>query len=286
MQEHGDVQTIDTAAIYGDSEKILGQFDAGARFTLDTKLSGGFGSGASKDGIAKDVKNSQTLLKHNVDILYIHAPDTKTPLEESLAAVNEAHKSGFFKRFGLSNFKAEDVQKAYNISKEKGYILPSVYQGNYSAVARKQEELLFPTLRKLGISFYAYSPMAGGFLAKTKQQLLEGGEGRWEKGTVLGDMYRRLYNKPALLETLDEWESIAKEEGVSKAALAYRWVKYNSALKPEHGDAIIIGASKVGQLKETLTDINAGPLSDQAVRRIDEIWKTIEHEAPLDNYHQ
>lgn len=50
--------------------------------------------------------------------------------------------------------------------------------------------------------------------------------------------------------------------------------------------AIIIGASRLEQLKETLDSINAGPLSDNAVKRIDEVWKTIEHEAPLDNYHK
>ena len=110
------------------------------------------------------------------------------------------HRStGFFKRFGLSNFKAEDVQKVYDICKEKSYPLPEVYQGNYSAVARKQEEVLFPTLRKLGISFYAYSPIAGGFLVKTKQQVLDGA-GRFDTSTPIGQMYggmvRKYYTPP------------------------------------------------------------------------------------------
>ena len=88
----------------------------------------------------------------------------------------------------MSNYKVEDVQKVYDICKEKGYPLPEVYQGNYSAVARKQEEVLFPTLRKLGISFYAYSPIAGGFLVKTKQQVLDGA-GRFDTSTPIGQMY-------------------------------------------------------------------------------------------------
>lgn len=155
--------------------------------------------------------------------------------------------------------------------------------GNYSAVARKQEELLFPTLRKLGIAFYAYSPIAGGFLTKTKQDIEEG-KGRFNKD-ALGGMYNNMYAKSAYLEALSKWESIAKEEGISRAELAYRWVTYNSPLKQEYGDAIIFGASSLDQIKETLRWINSGPLSKQATKEIDEVWKTIEHEAPLDNYH-
>lgn len=206
-------------------------------------------------------------------------------MEETLRGINDVYKTGFFKRFGLSNYKAEDVQKVYDICKEKGYPLPVVYQGNYSAVARKQETLLFPTLRKLGMSFYAYSPIAGGFLVKTKQQVLDGA-GRFDKNTPIGQMYTEMYAKPAYLSALEQWESIAKDEKCSRADLAYRWVKYNSPLDQEHGDAIIIGASKIEQLKETLKSINAGPLSESAVKRIDEVWETIKHEAPLDNYHK
>lgn len=278
------MKIVDTAALYGQSEEILGDLEAGKRFTIDTKLRGGFGGGASRENVLADFEKSRELLKTDVDILYLHAPDYKTPLEETLAAVNEVYKSGWFKRFGLSNFKVEDVQRTYDISKEKGYVLPTVYQGNYSAVARKQETLLFPTLRKLGISFYAYSPVAGGFLTKTREQV-ESGHGRFDPKAMAGEMYKRLYAKPTLLDALDEWGQIANDEGITRAALAYRWVKYNSPLKPEHGDAIIIGASSVEQLEETLDALTKGPLSAQAVQRIEAIWEKVEAEAPLDNMH-
>ena len=159
-----------------------------------------------------------------------------------------------------------------------------MYQGNYSAVARKQEDELFPLLRKLGMSFYAYSPIAGGFLTKTKQDIQDK-KGRFDSSTPLGAMYTTMYSKDSLLDALAEWEEIAKEEGVPKAELAYRWVTYNSPLKPEHGDGIIVGASSFDQLKQTLASCNKGPLSEKACKTIDEIWKKIEHEAPLDNYH-
>ena len=98
----------------------------------------------------------------NKTALTLAAPDHKTPIEETLEAINEVHKQGHFKRFGLSNYQAEDVERIYKHCKEHNYVLPTVYQGNYSPVARKQEQLLFPTLRKYNIAFYAYSPLAGG----------------------------------------------------------------------------------------------------------------------------
>lgn len=177
------------------------------------------------------------------------------------------------------------MQKVYDICKANSYPLPSVYQGNYSAVARKQETLLFPTLRKLNIAFYAYSPIAGGLLTKTKQDILDG-KGRFDTSTGIGQMYAGMYSKPSYLEALAEWEQIAKDEGCSRASLAYRWVKYNSPLKEEYGDAIIVGASRVEQLRETFTELAKGPLSAKAEEAIDGIWKKIEHEAPLDNYHR
>ena len=167
------VTTVDTAQLYGQSEAILGSVNAGDRFTIDTKWRGGFAAGSStKETIIATAKESLERLKmKQVDIFYIHAPDASVPIADTLAGVNEVYKSGAFKRFGLSNYKVEDVRKVHEHCMEKGYVLPTAYQGNYSPVARLQDTLLFPTLRELDISFYAYSPLAGGFLTKTKEQL-------------------------------------------------------------------------------------------------------------------
>jgi aflatoxin B1 aldehyde reductase len=97
-------------------------------------------------------------------------------------------------------------------------------------------------------------------------------------------MYTTMYGKESLYQALDEWAEIAKDAGISKAALAYRWIAYHSALKRESGDAIILGASKVGQLEESLEAIERGPLDEKTVERVDAIWTKVEHEAPLDNY--
>jgi aryl-alcohol dehydrogenase-like predicted oxidoreductase len=93
-----------------------------------------------------------------------------------------------------------------------------------------------------------------------------------------------MYGKESLFKALEEWDVIAKDAGITKAALAYRWIVYHSALKGANGDAVIIGASKVAQVEETLTFIEAGPLPEKIVERVNGIWETVEHEAPLDNY--
>lgn len=283
LKKHG-VKRIDTAQLYGDSESILGRVNAGKDFIIDTKVPGGFQPGTSaKANIVKTVPESIERLKvDKVDTLYIHAPDHGVPISDSLAGINEVYQKGLFSRFGLSNFRAEDVEKVYNHCKEHGYVLPSVYQGNYSPVARKLESTLFPTLRKLGISFYAYSPLAGGFLTKTKDQIIQGA-GRFNEQSI-GGVYNKMYSKPTLLEALAEWDDIAKSAGCSKALLAYRWVTYNSILREDAGDGVIIGARSLEQMQETLEGLKVGPLDASSSERIEQIWKKVEHEAPEDNF--
>jgi aflatoxin B1 aldehyde reductase len=70
--------------------------------------------------------------------------------------MNKAHKAGKFERFGISNYTAEEVEKLVEICETNGWVKPSVYQGQYNAIARLNEDDLFPILRKHGISFYAY----------------------------------------------------------------------------------------------------------------------------------
>ena len=133
------------------------------------------------------------------------------------------------------------MRRVYDYAASKGYVLPTVFQGNYNPVARHYDTTLFPLLRELNIAFYAYSPLTGGFLVKDAHTLESGGvQGRWNPSSGVGKVYNGSYTKPSLLEALSEWEAIANEARVSKAALAYRWVMYNSKLNAEHGDGIIV----------------------------------------------
>ncbi|KAH6616847.1 hypothetical protein C7974DRAFT_416962 [Boeremia exigua] len=60
--------------------------------------------------------------------LYMHSPSADVPLEDALVGINEAHKLGFFRRFGLSNYAPRDVQHVHNLGKEKGYPLLEVLE--------------------------------------------------------------------------------------------------------------------------------------------------------------
>jgi aflatoxin B1 aldehyde reductase len=277
------VKNIDTARLYPGSEEAIGKLEKRKEFTIDTKLEGGFVPGnVTKDGVIKDTQHSIDRLQvDQVDVFYIHAPDTSVPFEDTLEGINEAYKKGLFRRFGLSNFTAEQVQQVYDIAKAKGYPLPQVYQGNYSPVARHLETQLFPTLRKLGIHFYAYSPLAGGFLTKTAADL-DAGVGRFNK-EVIGGLYARLYDNEPMRNALTKWNEIAEKEGVSKAELAYRWVTYHSALQGDE-DGVIFGSSKLEQVEQTAKGIKKGPLSDAAVKGIEEIWESVKSVAPIDNF--
>ncbi len=205
------------------------------------------------------------------------------PLRDTLSGINELYKQGAFKRFGISNFLAPQVEEIVAITKELGFVAPTVYQGNYNAVARRTEDEVLPVLRKHGLSFYAYSPIAGGFLSKSKDQLLNP-EGRFGSATVIGSMYNAMYNKPSLVAALDTWEQVAQEEGASRAELAYRWVVYHSKLRGELGDAIIIGARTEEQLRETAEAVRKGPLSEAAAKKIGDMWESVKADSSLDNF--
>jgi len=286
LKKYG-VTEIDTAAGYPDSEKLLGQIGAPKDFTIHTKIKA-FTPGSLVRGnvVSCALLSLWDLKVDQVDVLFLHSPDSETPIEETLGAIQELYVAGKFKRFGLSNFKPEGVQEAYDVAKSKGYVLPTVYQGNYNPVSRAIEADLFPLLKKLNIAFFAYSPLAGGFLTKNANDITNGVKGgRFDKDSFIGQMYHKLYNRPSLVAALEKWENIANEAGISKAALAYRWMAYHSALKPKDGDALIVGASRPSQLDETLKNIEDGPLDDKIAKGVADIWEGVKDEAPLDNYH-
>lgn len=79
---------------------------------------------------------------------YLHNPDTRISFEPTLEGINELYKSGAFRRFGVSNFDADQMKEVLRICKERGFVAPTVYQGNYNAVGRLPETELFPILRE------------------------------------------------------------------------------------------------------------------------------------------
>ncbi|RFU77872.1 alcohol dehydrogenase [Trichoderma arundinaceum] len=286
--EKEGIKQLDTAQLYGTSEQILGEIKAPSRFIIDTKHIGGWtpGSSSREEVVKRGLDSLKKLGVDKVNIFYIHAPDPDEPLEGTLAGINDLYHQGRFEKFGLSNFNAEEVKAVLKITKEKGYVAPTVYQGNYNPVARKTETDLFPILRENGIAFNAYSAIAGGFLTKSPEQLKQatGGEGRWSKETGVGQLYHTLYNKPSFLKALEIWSEVSNSSGIPKAELAYRWVAYHSILKENLGDGIVLGASRITQLQQTVAGLNNGPLPESVVKTIDDVWQVVKDDSPMDNY--
>lgn len=163
------VRNVDTAQVYGKgaSESCIGRVAAVNDFTIDTKWAGGWAETpwASEKTIIETAKQSlERLQTAQVNVFYLHSPDNDTPYEETLKGVDRAYRNGWLKRFGISNFTPDETRQVIEICQSNGYVMPSVFQGSYSAAARKAEDELIPLLRDHGIAFYAYSPIAGGFL--------------------------------------------------------------------------------------------------------------------------
>ncbi|ETS87894.1 hypothetical protein PFICI_01722 [Pestalotiopsis fici W106-1] len=281
-----DIKHLDSAQLYGDCEVLLGQAGvAKYNFAIDSKTPGGFVPGSLQpERLLADFHTTlQNLGVAHLDTFFIHASDPTTPMEPALEQLDVLHRAGYFARLGLSNMQADEVVAIHGLSTRRGWIVPSVYQGNYSAFARRQETELFPTLRRLGMSFSAYSPLAGGFLARRSAGELSAPE---TGGRFAVDPADPEGSRPQLVEALAEWGRIADSAGCScPAELAFRWVVWNSALEPAIGDRITLGARGVQQLRQTAGWVTKGSLDAETIARIDKLWKQIESVAPLDNKH-
>lgn len=153
---------IDTARGYstgapGTSEPRLGAVEAGKKFIIDTKVSSRQPGDHKKEKIAQEVEISLKALQiDQINILYLHQPDRATPFEETCEAIDKAHKEGKFRKFGLSNFTTNEIEQILEICERRGFVKPSVYQGQYNPIVRGAEKELFPLLRNNNIAFYAW----------------------------------------------------------------------------------------------------------------------------------
>ena len=96
-------------------------------------------------------------------------------------------------------------------------------------------------------------------------------------------MYVQDYFNEILFNAAAAVVSSAQEEGISGHAAALRWAMYHSALKPEFGDAVIIGVSSPEQLSQNLDHAEGGPLSDALVQKFEDVWLTSKKVAPRDH---
>ncbi|PVG04151.1 Aldo/keto reductase [Serendipita vermifera] len=285
FQKHGHKE-VDTARIYTDGtcEEVLGELEWQKRgLVVETKLYPRRGKESERHTPENLKRNLDLSLKalrtDKVEFLYLHAPDRTTPWEVTYKALDDLHKEGKFDKLGVSNYRSWEVAEVVTLCRLHGWIQPTVYQGVYHALQRSVEPELFPLLRKYGISFYAFSPLSGGFLSGRYKKMDETAEkgGRFDasSGFIQAIRYRERYWHEHNFRALQIISEAAEKENLTVPQVALRWLEHHSQLKREHSDSIIIGASKKEYLEGGLTYLEEGPLSEAIVTAMDTAWNIV-----------
>ncbi|KAJ6465204.1 Aldo/keto reductase [Mycena vitilis] len=286
LLKHGHYE-VDTARIYGrgTSEAILGKTNwqekgiqmATKILPLYTFLPDVTAAHAPEDLRKSILTSLKALNTDKIDLWYLHAPDRSVPYEVTLKAIDELYREGHFKRWGISHYASWEVAEIVGICKQHGYVQPAVYQGIYNFVHRDVEPELFPALRKFGIAFYEFNPLAGGLLTDRYVSIDSTAEGkaRLDPETMAGKAYRNRYWKPVFFEALAAVRTVLASHKLTMAEVAFRWVAHHSLLRREHGDAVIIGGSNIEHIEENLVDLEKSALPEDVVAALDAAWAAV-----------
>lgn len=296
FQSHGHNE-IDNARVYGSgsSEEYMARANWQSRnLVMDTKLYPNEGKGMRisnnvyshrPDDVRRGLMESlQALGASKIDMWYLHGPDRKTPLEDTLREVNKLHQEGYFDRFGISNYMSWEVAAICEICGRNGWIKPVVYQGIYNTLHRAIEPELMPCLRRYGIALYAFQPLAGGFLTSRYRRNM--GEDDYEPGSRFdpqrwqGQLHHGRYMNDFYFDALDIIRPVIAKLGLTEAECALRWLLHHSMMKREDGDKIIIGASSAKQLETNLVDLEKGPLPEDVLEALEAAWLRVKGVVP------
>lgn len=267
------INFIDTANIYsyGESEKLLGQSikDLGLNrheLVIATKVRGRMGEGQNNVGLSRyhifqSVDESlQRLQTDHIDVLYVHGVDPKTPVEETMRALNDIVLSGKTRYIAVCNWPAWMVMKAQGIAAKHGWNRFEGLQYYYSLSSRDIEREILPMAADQQLAVMPWSPLAGGFLS-----------GKYTRNNEkAGDSRRDSFdfppvNKSKAYDIIDVIAEIGKQHQVSTAQIALAWVRH------QHGiTSTIIGAKNATQLLDNIKSTEV-TLSADDLKRIDEV---------------
>jgi aflatoxin B1 aldehyde reductase len=215
--------------------------------------------------------------------LYCHGPDRQTPIAEQAAAIDQHYKNGEFDYFGVSNLDAQMLQEWLRLADERGYVKPSIYQGQYNLLCRGWEDALFPLLRQHGIKFSGFSPLAGGFLtgkltfADPVPDSLKGTRFEETDGNLLGKAFRRWYDKPSMHSAMQQLKVSCEREGISMMDASLRWVAYHSGLG--EADEMVFGATTSAQIATVANAVADGKLPQALADDINGLWAICKEDA-------
>jgi len=176
-----------------------------------------------------------------VDIFYSHRPDPETPLEETMAALDQIVRQGKALYAGISNYPAELTHRAAAILKQLG--TPClIHQPSYSMFNRWAEDGLMDMLEKEGMGCITFSPLAQGLLT---DRYLNGIPPDSRVGKQTGFLSEDRVK--LMLPQIKKLNEIAAQRGQSLAQMAIAWL-----LKDKRVTSVLVGASSVAQLENNL----------------------------------
>ena len=247
------VNFFDCADIYagGRSEEILGRLvkDCRSEVVITSKVYFAASKdvnamGASRRHIMESVEGSlKRLGTDRIDIYFIHRFDDRTPLEETLRAMDDLVRQGKVLYPAASNFAAWQTAKALGISAREGYAPLACIQPMYSLVKRQAEVEILPMALAEGLAVIPYSPLAGGLLSGKYGLSKRPGSGRLTTHRIS----QTRYGDANYYEVAERFAELARECGHHPAALAIAWVAAHPAVT-----APIIGARNEDQLRTCL----------------------------------
>lgn len=217
--------------------------------------------GSKKYMIASLNQSLQRMGVDYVDIFYSHRPDPDTPIEETMAALDLVVRQGKALYVGISNYSAEQTQRAEAILNDLG--TPClIHQPRYSLLDRWSEKGLLDVLGKRGIGCIAFSPLAQGLLTSRylkdipKDSRIAKSHG-FLKEDALTDQR---------LQALRGLNDIAAKRGQTLAQMSIAWL-----LKDPRVTSVLIGASSVQQLKDNLYAVKNTAFTQEELDTIDRI---------------
>jgi aryl-alcohol dehydrogenase-like predicted oxidoreductase len=266
---------IDTANFYtkSHSEKIIGdhigrESARRERLVIATKFSGNLypgdpnGGGSGRKSIISQCENSLRRLQTDyIDLYWLHNWDVHTPIEETMAALEDLVRAGKVRYLGVSDTPAWKVVEANMLARFRGWSSFIGLQIEYSLLERTVETDLVPMALEFGIGITPWSPLKSGALS--------GKYTRHNAGQIKAD--RGFFLDPFLTDktyaVVDELELIAKAHDSTAARVALAWVQSRPGVT-----STIIGARRIAQLEDNVKALEI-ELSTEELARLDALTK-------------
>lgn len=266
---------IDTANFYtrSHSEKILGDHIGRHparrdRTVIATKFSGNLypgdpnGGGSGRKSLINACENSLRRLQTDyIDLYWLHIWDSNTPIEETMAALDDLVRSGKVRYIGVSDTPAWKIAEANLLARFRGWSSFVGLQIEYSLLERTVEADLVPMATEFGLGITPWSPLKSGVLSG-KYTRANDGQHQADRGALVDSFLNE-----QTYAVIDELEIVAKAHETNVASVALAWVHAQPAVS-----SIIIGARRLSQLDDNLRAVDVN-LSAEELDRLDALTK-------------